>query len=108
MSERFTVRDSRFCASASCFKSRHGGSLILRQVALWIDRGLSSFCRYQRQFDASVPEGKARGREFLQPEAGLAAGVAQLIMGRKHHQYFRVRSPLFRHCARLRALFGDR
>jgi hypothetical protein len=61
-------------------KPRHRRSLIFRQIALWIDRGRSSFGRSQRQFDTSVREDKVRGREFLQPEAGFAASVAQLII----------------------------
>ena len=32
-------------------------------------------------------EAAVRGREFLQPEASLAAGVAQLIVRRQYHQY---------------------
>src|SRR5271166_2427723 len=71
-------------------KPRHRRSLLLRQVALWIDRGLSSFRRSQSQFDTRVPEDKIRGREFLQPNAGFAAGVAQLIVRRQHRQYFHV------------------
>jgi hypothetical protein len=60
-----------------------------------LDRGLSSFWRTQRQFDTRVPEDKIRGREFLQPNTGFAAGIAQLIVRRQHHQYFHVRSRSF-------------
>src|ERR1700722_3880151 len=60
---------------------RHRGGLILWQIALWIDRGLPAFRGGQRQLDTSVPEDKVRGGEFLKPEAGFAASVAELIVG---------------------------
>src|ERR1700722_462559 len=72
--------------SLLCFlillKPRHRRGLLLQQVALWIDRGLASFWRSQRQFDTRVPEDKIRCREFLQPNTGFAASIAQLIVGR--------------------------
>src|SRR5208283_4843333 len=45
----------------------------------------------------SIPEHIVGSREFLQPEAGVATSVAQLIMGCQHHQYFHCSFPLLSH-----------
>src|SRR5580698_9824633 len=67
---------------------RHGRRLTFRKIALRIDRWLSTFWRSQRQPYAGVFENKVGCREFLKPETGLAAGVAELIVRCCHHQYF--------------------
>ena len=82
-----------FCAGRVLLKSRHGRRLIFRQVALWIEWGLTAFRRGQRQINASVPEDEVRGREFFKPEPGLATRVAELIMRRQHQEYFHTFSP---------------
>src|SRR5947209_18993187 len=58
----------------------HGGRLALRKITLRIDRGLPAFRRSERQSYARVPEYEVGSGELLQPEAGLATGLAQLIM----------------------------
>src|SRR5215469_4296591 len=69
-----------FLCSLVLLKSRHRGSLIFRQITLRIDGGLASLWRSQGQLDTRVPENKVRGRKLFQPEPGLTARVAKLIV----------------------------
>src|SRR5580700_4682060 len=69
---------------------RHRRGLIFRQIAFRIEWRLPTFRRGQRQLNSSITEYEIRRRELLQPEASLAAGVAQLIMRRQDHQYLHV------------------
>src|ERR1700678_3344539 len=66
--------------------------LIFGQVAFRVERGLAAFGRGEGQFDAGITEYEVGRSEFFEPEAGFAAGVAELIVRGQHHEYFHVPS----------------
>jgi hypothetical protein len=60
--------------------------LEVRLVALRIERRLAALRRGEHALGASVLEPVIRRGEFLQPEAGLAPCVAELVVGSENHQ----------------------
>jgi hypothetical protein len=52
----------------------------------------------ERQLNTGVSENEVGSGKFFQSETGLAAGIAELVMGRQHHQDFHVPSPFFSLC----------
>ncbi len=60
----------------------------VRLVALRVERRLTALGRSQYHLRAGIQKGGVRRGEFLQPEAGLFAGVTQLVVGREHDENF--------------------
>ena len=54
-----------------------------RLVALWIERRARALGRCKGDLGAGIFEDIVRCRQFLQPEAGLAPRVAELVVGGK-------------------------
>jgi len=59
-----------------------------RLVALGLERRVPALGRCEGYLGAGILEDIVRRRQFLQPEAGLAPGVAELVVGGKNHQDF--------------------
>ena len=62
--------------------------LEVRLVALGIERRAPALGGSEGDLDARILEDIVRRRQFLEPEAGLAAGVAELVVGGENHQDF--------------------
>ncbi|MNE77737.1 hypothetical protein D3C80_1740790 [compost metagenome] len=75
---RFSV-----CLEAGCqFRLEH------RLVTLWIKRRLAAFWRSERDLGARILEDIIGSGQLLEPEAGLAAGVAERIVRSQYHENF--------------------
>ena len=70
------------------FKAAGKVGLKPRFVALRIERRLTAFRRGEHDLGAGVLEHEIRRRQFLEPEACLSAGVAELIVRGENHQDF--------------------
>ena len=57
-----------------------------RLVALGIERRAPALRRCEGDLGAGILEDIVRRRQFLEPEAGLAARIAELIVRSKNHQ----------------------
>ncbi len=86
MSFSFAVFAKSFWAGGSCLKPRHGRRLVLGQVALRVDRRLAAFGRCERQGHAGVAEHEIGRGTLFEPEAGLASGIAERVVGCQNHQ----------------------
>src|ERR1700678_3470636 len=62
--------------------------LEVRLVALGIEGRTPTLGGSEGDLNARILEDIVRRRQFLEPEAGLAAGVAELVVGSKNHQDF--------------------
>src|ERR1700712_4051113 len=64
----------------------HRVGLIFWEIALGIDRWLSAVRRRGGQLHSGTKKHIVGSSEFLEPKAGLAAGVSKLIVrGQDHH-----------------------
>src|SRR5262249_17670024 len=54
--------------------------------ARYAELRLAALRRGEHQIDSAIPEDEVRGREFLEPETGLASRVTESIVRREHHQ----------------------
>ena len=75
----------RLCCGIRLEPMREFG-LEVRLVALRIERRLAALRRGEHDLGASVLEMVIWRGEFLQPEAGLASCIAELVVGGKNHQ----------------------
>jgi hypothetical protein len=66
--------------SRIALKPHHRLGLIFREVALGIDRWLAACGRGERQLHTGISKDEVRGSKLFQPEARLAASVAELIV----------------------------
>src|SRR5262249_2369134 len=91
--------------------------LALRRVADRVERWLSPFGRSERHGRPGVEQGVVRRGELLEPEAGLAARVAELVVGGQNYEdlhggtpvhgvFPRVRLPAWRSAGRPRPFRG--
>ncbi|MCY1499859.1 hypothetical protein D9M68_338880 [compost metagenome] len=60
--------------------------LRVRVVAFRVQRRVAALGGSQHHRGAGIAEREVGGGEFLQPETGLLAGVAQLVMGGQYHE----------------------
>ena len=84
---------SRLCLSI-LLETRHRVSLILLQIALWIDWRLPAPRRGEGYLRTAVSEDKMESCEFLEPESGLAACITQLVVEGQRHRNFHIPAPL--------------
>ena len=68
------------------FKAAGKVGLKFRFVAFRIERRLTAFRRGEHDLGAGVLKHEIRRRQFLEPEAGLSAGVAELVVRGENHQ----------------------
>ena len=54
-------------------------------IAFGVKRGLAALGRGEGEFRAAILEGVIGRGEFLEPETGLFAGVAEFVMGGQDH-----------------------
>ena len=78
-------------AGQGLLRGRVGGEaaglfgLCIRLVAHWVQRRLATGRGRQHHVGAGILEHVIGGGEFFQPEAGLATGVAQLVVRGQYH-----------------------
>src|SRR6516225_6836045 len=78
-------REPRLCVSIGFEPMRKVG-LEVWLIALRIERRLAALRRGQHDLGAGFLERVVGGGELLEPEAGLTAGVAELVVRGQNHQ----------------------